>query len=75
MTGLRRLLGLPRLPTSIYILTLALLLAFAYLVTGRAHEYGTKLASSFGSFYAPTGMEPEGMCWHDYIEAFKQEKR
>ncbi len=70
MTGLRRLLGLPRLPISIYVLILALLLVFAYIVTGPAHQFFTKPGSSLGSSYEPTGLERE-----EYLKAIEQKEQ
>ena len=70
MTNLRRLMGLPRLPIRIYVLVLALLLVFAYILTGPAHQFFTKLASSLGSFYEPTGLERE-----EYLKAIEQKKQ
>jgi len=70
MTSPQRLLGLPRLPLRIYVLILALLLVFAYILTGPAHQFFTKLASSLGSFYEPTGLERE-----EYLKAIEQKKQ
>ena len=63
-------MGLPRLPIRIYVLILALLLVFAYILTGPAHQFLTKLASSLGSFYEPTGLERE-----EYLKAIEQKEQ
>ncbi len=70
MTGLRRLIGLPRLPIRIYLLALALFLVLAYLVTGPAHQFIAKLQSTLGSFYEPKDLERE-----EYLKTIEQEKR
>jgi len=81
MTNLRRLMGLPRLPISIYILILALLLVFAYMVAGPAPQFFTKLASSMGSFYEPTDFEREDhekgikRCFHDLLEQLLEQMK
>ena len=69
MTSLRRLLGLPRLPISIYILILAVLLVFAYIVTGPAHQFFAKVQSTLGSFYAPTDLQRE-----EFLNALEQRR-
>jgi hypothetical protein len=69
MTTLRRLMRLPRLPMSIYLLILALLLVIAYIVTGPAHQFFTQFRSSLGSFYEPRDLERE-----EHLKTLKQEK-
>ena len=70
MTNLRRLMGIPRLPIRIYVLILALLLVFAYIVTGPVHQLFVKAQSNLGSFYEPTGLERE-----EYLKAIEQKKQ
>ena len=70
MTSLRRLMGLPRLPTRIYVLILALFLILAYTVTGPAHQFFVKLRSSLGFFYETKDFERE-----EYLKTIEQRKQ
>ncbi len=71
MTSLRRLIGLPRLPIRIYLLIFALLLVFAYIVSGPAHQFFVKVySSSLGSFYEPKDFERE-----EHLKTIEQKKR
>jgi hypothetical protein len=70
MTNLRRLMGLPRLPIRIYLLVFAVLLVFAYIVTGPAPQFFAKLRSSLGSFYEPKDRERE-----EFLKTIEQKER
>lgn len=70
MTSLRRLMGLPRLPIRIYLLVFALLLVFAYIVTGPVHKFFAQLSRSLGSYYEPKDRDRE-----EYLKIIEQEKR
>ena len=63
-------MGLPRLPIGIYGLILMLLLLFAYLITGPAHEFFVKVQSNLGSFYEPRDFQRE-----EYMKSQEEKNR
>ncbi len=73
MRSLRQLIGLPRFPLRVYVLTLGLFLVLAYLLTGPVYHFLAKLPSALGSFYEPKDHERGEFLKH--LETNEQEKR
>jgi hypothetical protein len=63
-------MGFPRLPTGVYALILILMLLFAYLITGPAHQFFVKVQSNLGSFYEPRDFQRE-----EYIKSQEEKNR
>ncbi len=72
MRSPRQLIGLPRFPLRVYVLTLALFLVLAYLLTGPVYHFVVKLRSALGSFYEPKDHERGEFLKH--LETIEQEK-